>query len=175
LTWLSPPQAADEVFSAQINHAETTLQNKSYLLSANIVYRLSPKAMEALQNGVPLFWQVRIKVTQARFFLWNKTLSESTIRYHLDYHALLNMFRVRNETTGEIHNFSTLSAALDLMSAVRDFPVINQADVDTDTPTNVAIKVDFDPEALPLPLRTVAYLNREWYLSSEWTVWPLKK
>ena len=39
----------------------------------------------------------------------------------------------------------------------------------------VAIKVSFDRDALPLPLRPLAYINPQWYLSSEWTLWPLKK
>jgi hypothetical protein len=38
-----------------------------------------------------------------------------------------------------------------------------------------AVKVNFDRDALPLPLRPIAYIDPQWYLSSDWTLWPLKK
>jgi hypothetical protein len=85
------------------------------------------------------------------------------------------MYRVRNEDNGEIYNFSTLSAALDLMSAVRDFRVIDQARLDPEKEYLCAVKINFNRDALPLPLRPIAYIDPQWYLSSDWTLWPLKK
>lgn len=145
------------------------------MLSADIVYQLSKKAMEALQNGVPLFWDIQVKIQQHRDVLWDKTLVDTAIRYRIQYHALLNMYRVSNESTGEVYNFSTLSAALDLMSAVRDFRLIEKAELAPEKQYLCAVKVNFDREALPLPLRPIAYIDPQWYLSSNWTLWPLKK
>jgi hypothetical protein len=165
---------ADE-FSAEVKQAEITLQGGGYVLSADIVYQLSKKAMEALQNGVPLFWDIQVKIQQHRDVLWDKTLVDTAIRYRIQYHALLNMYRVSNESTGEVYNFSTLSAALDLMSAVRDFRLIEKAELAPEKQYLCAVKVNFDREALPLPLRPIAYIDPQWYLSSNWTLWPLKK
>lgn len=151
------------------------MEGESYVLSADVVYRLSEKAREALQNGVPLFWDIRVKVQRHRTLLWNRTRVDLSIRYRLQYQALLNMYRVRNENTGAVYNFSTLSAALDLMSSVRDFPVTRAAGLDPDKAYVCAVKVDFDRGALPLPLRPMAYIDPQWYLSSDWTLWPLKK
>jgi len=145
------------------------------VLSADIVYQLSEKAKEALQNGVPLFWNIQVKMLQHRNVLWDKTLVDTAIRYRIQYHALLNMYRVRNEGNGEVYNFSTLSAALDLMSAVRNFRVIEKAELAPEKQYLCAVKVNFDREALPLPLRPIAYIDPQWYLSSDWTLWPLKK
>jgi len=175
LAWLSPLPAQAEDYSAEVKAADMTVQGGRYVLSADIGYRLSPKALDALQNGVPLFWTVRIKIQQARNLFWNKTLAETALRYRLQYHALLNMYRVRNENNDDVHNFSTLSAALDSMSALRDLPLINKDAVTAEKQTLVELKVYFDRDALPLPLRPIAYINRQWYLSSDWTVWPLKK
>jgi len=145
------------------------------MLSADILYQLSDKAMEALQNGVPLFWDLQVKVQQQRDVLWNKTLVDTAIRYRIQYHALLNMYRVRNEGNGDVYNFSTLSAALDLMSAVRHFRLIEKAELAPEKQYLCAVKVNFDRDALPLPLRPIAYIDPQWYLSSDWTLWPLKK
>jgi hypothetical protein len=174
LLWLPPFVGYADEFAAEVKQAEITLQGDSYMLSADIVYQLSEKAMEALQNGVPLFWDIQVKIQQ-HDVLWNKTLVEKAIRYRIQYHALLNMYRVRNENSGEVYNFSTLSAALDLMSSVRDFRVTDKADLDLEKQYLLAVKVNFDRDALPLPLRPIAYIDPQWYLSSDWTLWPLKK
>jgi hypothetical protein len=156
-----------------VKDAEISLQNNHYILSADMEYRLSTKAKEALQNGVPLFWDIHIKTLQHRDYFWDKTLANTAIRYRIQYHALLNMYRVRHEGNGELYNFSTLSAALALMSTLRDFDLMDKSLIASDQHYAVGIKVTLDRDALPLPLRPVAYINRQWYLSSDWTLWPL--
>ena len=163
------------VLATDIRRAEIILQDNSYILSADIDYQLSEKAREALQNGVPLFWILHVKVTQQRHNLWDKILAELTMRYRIQYHALLNMYRVKNEYSGAVDNFSTLSAALDWMSTIRNVQILDRDEIEPLKHYVVAIKVHFDRDALPLPLRPVAYINSQWYLSSDWTVWPLKK
>lgn len=165
---------ADE-FSAEVKQAEITLQGDSYVLSADIVYQLSEKALVALQNGVPLFWDIQVKIRQHRDVVWDKTLVDTGIRYRIQYHALLNMYRVSNESNGEVNNFSTLSAALDSMSSIHDFHLIERAKLAPEIQYLYAVKVNFDREALPLPLRPIAYIEPQWYLSSDWTIWPLRK
>jgi len=171
----TPVLSAAEGFGVEVTNAEISLRGDSYVLSADIDYRLSARAKEALQNGVPLFWDIPIKTLQHRDYFWDKTLMNTSIRYRIQYHALLNMYRVRNEGSGELYNFSTLSAALDLMSAIRDFRVMNKAFYMPGKRYAVGIKVTLDRDALPLPLRPVAYTNPQWYLSSDWTLWPLTK
>jgi len=175
LLWLLPFSGYADKFAAEVKQAGVTLQGDSYVLSADIVYQLSEKAMDALQNGVPLFWDLQVKLQQQRDVLWDKTLVDTAIRYRIQYHALLNMYRVRNESNGEVYNFSTLSAALDLMSAVRNFRVIEKSELAPEKQYLCAVKVRFDRDALPLPLRPIAYIDPQWYLSSDWTLWHLKK
>ncbi|MDO9049832.1 MAG: DUF4390 domain-containing protein [Methylobacter sp.] len=171
----TPVLSAIEGFGVEVKNAEITLQGNSYVLSADIDYQLSARAKEALQNGVPLYWDVHIKTLQHRDYFWDKTLVSTGIRYRIQYHALLNMYRVRNEGSGELYNFSTLSAALGLMSMIRDFRVMDKAVSAPGERYAVGIKVTLDRDALPLPLRPVAYTNPQWYLSSDWTLWPLTK
>lgn len=164
-----------EGFGVDVKNAEIRLHGDSYLLAADIDYRLSARAKEALQNGVPLFWDIHIKTLQHRDYFWDNTLTNTGIRYRIQYHALLNMYRVRNEGSRELYNFSTLSAALDLISTIRDFPVMDKALYVSGKRYAVGIKVTLDRDALPLPLRPIAYTNPQWYLSSAWTLWPLTK
>ncbi len=171
----TPVLSVAEGFGVEVKNAEITLQGDSYLLSADIDYKLSARAKEALQNGVPLYWDIHIKALQQRDYFWDNTLTNTGIRYRIQYHALLNMYRVRNEGSRELYNFSTLTAALDLMSTIRDYRVLDKAAYVPGKRYAVGIKVTLDRDALPLPLRPIAYTNPQWYLSSDWTLWPLTK
>ena len=162
-------------FASVIKSVYIDNKDNNNSLVANIDYPLSEKAKEALQNGVPLFWNVYIKIHRPRNILWQKTLLETTLHYRLQYHALLNIYRVINENSGAINNFSTLSAALDLMSNFRDARLLNQIDFDKEKQLVIEFKVEFDRNALPIPLRPIAFLNQQWYLSSDWTAWLWKK
>ncbi|MCF7987136.1 MAG: DUF4390 domain-containing protein [Methylovulum sp.] len=167
--------AATESYGAEVKSVVTALKGEQYVLSANINYRLSPKAMEALQNGVALFWTVHIKSQLVRDFLWNKTLAEKHLHYQLQYHALLNMYRVSHKDTQADYNFVSLASALDSISTLNDLPFLDAKILKPAQHQVVALKIDFDNEALPLPLRPITYFNQQWYLSSAWTVWPLTK
>jgi hypothetical protein len=175
LLWLLPTLSHADTFGVVVKNAEIALQGDSYRLSADIDFQLSARAKEALQNGVPLFWDIQIKTLQHRDYFWDSTLVNAAIRYRIQYHALLNMYRVRNEGSRDVYNFSTLSAALDLMSTIRDFRVMDKTFYVPGKRYLVGIKVTLDRDALPLPLRPVAYANPQWYLSSDWTLWPLTK
>jgi hypothetical protein len=170
---------ANTVYATEVQQAEISIRGTQYVLSADIDYQLSDTAKEALQSGVPLFWTVRIKLVQQRAVLWAKTLMDTSIRYRLQYHALLNMYRVvivqadSTEQSGDTHNFSTLSGALDSMANLHNLPLIDISAIQSDKQYFVHIKAQFERDVLPLPLRPIAYTDPQWYLSSDWTVWPL--
>jgi Domain of unknown function (DUF4390) len=159
----------------RVKSAEVTLLGDDYVLTADIDYQLSEKAIEALNNGVALYWAYQFKIMERRSYLWDKAVAEKAFRYRIQYHALLKMYRVRNENNGVVDNFSSLQAALDLLSTLRDYRLIEKAKIDDQKEYVAGIKVNFERDTLPLPLRPMAYLNPDWYLSSDWTLWPLKK
>lgn len=174
------PLAQADCCAAHIKKAELSHQGTAYLLTADIDYQLSGTALEALQNGVPLVWDIKIKIQRDRTYLWPETLAETIIRYRLQYHALLNLYQVKNETDGKVDSLSTLAAAFNVMSSLRNlhsFDDARLATISANASTSaiwLALKVEFDRNALPLPLQPLAYLNPQWYLSSDWSSWPLK-
>jgi hypothetical protein len=179
LVSLTPVPAYSEDYSdtpgVTVKKAETALLGDNYVLSADIDYQLSQKAIDALRNGVPLFWTYQFKVEEQRDYIWNKPLIEKSFRYRIQYLALLNMYRVRNENNGAVSNFSTLPAALGLLSTLQDYRLIEKAKINGNQRYFAGIKITFERDSLPLPLRPGAYLNSQWYLSSDWFLWPLKE
>lgn len=160
-------------YQAQVKHAMLSLGENDVFLNADLNFHLSPQANEALQNGVPLFWNVKMKVQRMRNFWFDKTLLRKELHYRLQYHALLKMYRVKNENTGVVNSFSTLAAALNEMATVRD---IWRNALNNFSPHEnyvLVIKVLFEDEKLPLPLQSQVLANKQWQLSSDWTSWDL--
>lgn len=167
------------VLATEVKQVYVSSQDGHYLLSTEIDYQLTEKAKEALENGVQLFWTLHIEVLEQRDLFWDRTLLDTAINYRLQYHALLNMYRVvivhPDSMKGDTYNFSTLSAALDLMATLRNFPLLDKSRIEKGKSYYIEIKANFERNALPLPLQPISYINPQWYLSSDWTVWPLKK
>ncbi|MBS3954756.1 MAG: DUF4390 domain-containing protein [Methylomicrobium sp.] len=150
-------------------------QDGHYQLSANIVYNLSSKARNALQKGIPLYWDVSVKVAQSRNWIWDKTIFSYSTRLRIQYQALFNSYRVTRIENNESESYSNLQAALTDMGLIKDLMLVKQSEMDPDQNYYAGIKVNFDREALPLPLRPESYVNSQWYLSSDWMLWPVEK
>jgi len=68
-----------------------------------------------------------------------------------------------------------LTGALDEISILQNFRIMDKTELDPNYTYYAEMKINFDREALPLPLRPIAYLNSQWYLSSTWYTWSLTK
>ncbi|NOQ77413.1 MAG: DUF4390 domain-containing protein [Methylococcaceae bacterium] len=170
---LSKAVGASE-FSTEITNINIEQVADSYELNMDIDFNLSPIAKEALQKGIALAWAVKIKVQQDGV-LWDSTLQEVELNYQIQNHALLNLYSVRDLNAGNKNMFSTLAGALDFISKVRSLLLIDKKLIEFDHRYHIAVKVMFEHESLPVPIRPFSYFDPQWGLSSRWTLWPLQK
>ncbi|MCK5830979.1 MAG: DUF4390 domain-containing protein [Methylococcales bacterium] len=166
--------AYSEDYSAKIKNIIVEVKPKSpwFTLNADINFKLSPIAKEALQKGIVLTWVIVIKVEQEGWF-WNTVLEEKQISYKIKNHELLNLYSV--DENGVVDMFSTLKASFNAISKIRNLAIINKQEIQKNKQILVAVKVLFDREALPIPLRPISYFDSQWALSSQWAIWQQKK
>lgn len=157
----------------EVINAATRLESGVYRLDAQIEYRFSPAALEALQNGVPLTIDIEMEVRRRRSWVWDETVHALTQRFQLEYHALSQQYLVGNLNSGERRAFPTRTAALGFMGRIQDFPLLDRSLLAENERYEGALRVRLDIEALPAPLRLFAYLSDDWRLTSEWRAWPL--
>ena len=169
--------ASASCFAAEDQHitirsASLSLQDKTYLLNAHIDYSLSDEAIKALHNGVTLTFNVDLSIIESRSWLWNKHLNNLSLPYQIKYHTLAETYQVSDNTNNLQHNFSSLSAALRALGKINDTPIhaITNGGVST---VNGSLKAYLNIEALPLPMRPLAYITAGWYLRSDTFQWPL--
>lgn len=177
LLWLSlslalSPAIANE-YGISIKHLELIRQAETYKIDSEIDYQLSPTAKEALEKGIPLTWDVQFEIRQPGF-IWAKRIYKKRLRYTLQYHALLKQYKVIGPDN-HLEMFLSLTAALNYMASPLRGITLAAEQLDSGKHYFLAMKTSFNRELLPVPLRPFAYLNRQWFLSSPWMIWPFQK
>ena len=163
---------ADE-YSAQIHKAELIANGKNLEIQAQIKYQLSPTAKEALHKGVPLTWIVLVEIREVGR-IWDNSIYDQELPYRLQFHALLNQYEVLTPDK-QSEMFLTLNAALSFLASLHDTKPIPAKLLRSGHSYKLAVKCQFDRESLPVPLRPFAYLDSQWYLSSDWYICPIQK
>ena len=157
----------------KILRADTRLIDDVYLLDADIRFELSPAVLEALSNSVPITFSLQMQIRRRRPLLWDETVASLQQDIRLHYHALAQQYVVTDLNSGAQHSYPTRTAALRAIGEVKNFPLLDR-DLLADAEDHyVSLKAELDIEALPAPLRPMAYLSSDWRLSSEWYSWPL--
>ena len=158
----------------QVRYANTRLSDQVYVLNAGIDYSFSETALQALNNGVPLTILLEIDVQRKRRWWLDADVAELEQRYRIRFHALSGQYLVRNLNSGALYTYSTLSSALDALGRVRDLPLLDEKLIEPGEKYEVELKAELDIEALPSPLRPLAYITPAWHLGSDWFVCSLK-
>lgn len=157
----------------RVRHAETTLVDSVYWLDATIDYDPSAAMLEALDNGVTLTFLIELHVTRAREYLWDEDVAALEQRYQLQYHALTDQYVVKNLNSGAQQALPALETALAFMGGVVDLPLLDRKLLQAGDRYLVNMRVSLDVEALPVPMRAIAYFSSDWQLASDWYTWPL--
>lgn len=169
--WSVPALAAPEF---AVRAVDAYVSDGVYHLDARIDYSLTPEVLEALENGVPLNMHVRIEVYRERRWWWDEDIATLDQRYRVQYHALTERYLVENLNSGAPETYSSLTTALDALGRIRNLPVLDRNLLAADEAYRARMRVELDIEALPAPLRPLAYLSSHWRLGSEWYDWSLK-
>lgn len=175
----APSLPADEEATApgasgiSIQTAQSELKNEVHYLNAQIAFAFGRQVNEALLEGVPLTFLFDIEIVRARPWLWNERVAALEQRYQISYHALTRQYMVRNLNIGTQRNFPTIEAALSMLGAVVDLPLIDANLLQADQVYRGRLHVRLDSNTLPVPLRLIALMSADWRLASEWREWEL--
>jgi hypothetical protein len=91
----------------------------------------------------------------------------------VSYHALSRQYLLTNLNTRNVNTFNSLDLLLESLGTVRDFPLIDAGLLQADKDYLIRMRVYFDYDQLPIPLRMRAYSSSAWRPDSGWLVWPL--
>lgn len=143
----------------------------AFFLTARIHYQLSKEAHSALKNGITLNFTVNVSVIEPRPWLPNKVHLTLPLTYQLKYHTLAKAYQL-TDMRQQQYNFSRLEPALHALGILKDIS-LHASLIQNKKNLQGRIKVALDIEALPLPMRPMAYISPGWHLRSNTYLWPI--
>jgi len=158
----------------EIRSASTRLDDGVWYLAARIDYRLNRETLEALQNGIPLTFELRVELTRQRSWLPDEDVASLRQDFELSWQPLARSYLVRNKNSGDQRAHTTLFAALNDLGRITALPLIDAALVDDAENYEVSLRAALDQQQLPGPLRMLAFWDDDFTLESEWYRWDLR-
>lgn len=156
----------------QVMTVQPRVEDTRVVVRAVMDLDLSDAAERALVSGIPLDFLLVFRLRRPRALWWDETLGRWTLRAHLSYHALSGRYLVRLGDGGRLRSFATQRAALRYLGTAERVSFPLPPDARPADRYRLDLRVRLDREALPLPLRPLAYLRADWRLDSHWTRWP---
>ena len=158
-----------------VEHATLRPAGGTWVADARIDFAFSEDNLEAMSNGVALTVIVDIEVRRERGKWWDETLAARELRYRIETSVLTGRYRVRNLTDGSARNYRSLEEMMESLGHLESIPVIARERLSTDARHGARIRARLDIEALPSPLRPIAYLSPMWRLNSGWFEWWIEQ
>ncbi|AGA90041.1 hypothetical protein Thimo_1244 [Thioflavicoccus mobilis 8321] len=172
--WLATLSLAVAAAEIQVENISIRLEDGVYVMDGHIGFGLSDTALEALDNGVPLTFELHVQVRRDGAWIWEESLYDQRVRKTIRYKPLSERYSI-DEPVGDGNSFVTRDAALAALGTLRGFRLVEKGELDPDKHYQVHVHVALDIDELPLPLRPLAYLKPSWKLESKWSKWPLER
>jgi len=170
--WLLLFSSAVQSESFQVSSAHINKIGNGYILNAGIKYPLTPRVLEAIDNGVPIIFSQQLELIKSTpllgsYWQWTETLWTTDIRHEIRYHALSQQYILHAIDTNTQRNFPTLRVALQALGQIADLNLPPEHFEDTE---NLILKLrsGIDLYALPTPMRPGALISSKWQLTSPW-------
>lgn len=170
--WLVLFSSAVHAVVFSISFAQINKIGNGYVLNAVIKYPLTPRVLEAIENGVPIVFSQEFELLKStpllgRYWQWTETLWSTEIRHELRYHALSQQYVLHAIDTNSQRNFPSLNVALNALGQIDN---LNLPPEHFDSTENVTLQLrsGIDLYALPTPMRPGALISRKWQLTSPW-------
>ena len=169
----APAAPASEGFV--VEHAALRTEGGTCVVDSRIDFAFSEDNIEAMRNGVPLTIVIDIELRRVRGQWWDETLAARQLRYRIDTNVLTGRYRVRDIGRGGLRNYRSLDKMIEELGHLESVPIIARDRLSADERYAARIRARLDIEALPSPLRPIAYLSPSWRLNSGWFEWQVRQ
>lgn len=164
-TFASAQQSAAQVRAVKLEPAKPPLP-KGWTLSAEFGLGLGDKLREAVERGLPLQFAVDFKLLKPRWYWADEEVVSASYPFNLSYHALTRTYRL--VTPSQTLTFNRLEDAVEAMSKVAQWPVIQKDAISVGEKYNAKVRFRLVLTEMPKPFQISALVNTEWDLSTEW-------
>jgi hypothetical protein len=161
-----------EALNAQVTEAEP---GPGFLLDGQFSISLSSGAKEALENGVPLVFELQVQLVRVHRWLWDAVKVELKLTRQIQYHDISRSYVVKDINADTQRNFRRLADAMDAVGMLEGLLLTDGQPLEDGADYKVRLRGSLDIESLPTPVRLIAYVSSAWDMNSEWHVWSLDR
>jgi hypothetical protein len=166
---LAPLQAvADERIGVMAASLELAKEggNGAIVLNATFEFELPQALEEAVQKGIALYFNTEFELFRKRWYWFDRRVVSETLTYRLSYSPLTRQYRLARG--GLSQPFESLEEALALVKSVRNWKVLDRAQLSQRDDYDAQVRMRLDVSQLPKPFQVNAITSREWNLASDW-------
>lgn len=151
---------------------DSNVVGDSLRFSAVVDAKLAPPVIEALNKGIPLEVAVDVIMEEHRRIWWDPELNTWELRRRIEYHPLSKQYLVHGVGIAA-DAFATLETALKHLGTWRDIKLLVPTRLHAKGDYRLRLRARLDIEALPAPMRPLAYASSAWRASSGWKKWKV--
>lgn len=170
LLWLCCAGLASAA-EVEIGQPQLVAGDETYTLAADFNFDFNARLEEAVSKGLVLHFVIEFEMTRPRWYWVDEKLVSRSQTLRLSYQPLTRQYRL---SSGALYrSFPTLTQALEALSHVRGWTVIEKGDpaYRPGETFQAALRFRLDISQLPRPFQISAFGNKEWMLSSDWKTW----
>lgn len=156
-----------------VKSANTHLNGSVFFLNAVFEIQLPFYITDAIDQGFNLPVLMEIEVFKSKSFWFDEQVVYIKQQYQLNYHPLLDAVSVYNVNSGRRQYFSSLTEAIQHLTVILDFPVLDKNNLPDDRSYQARIRLGVDQSQLPIPLKSSSLWKNNWDLKSEWYEWEV--
>jgi hypothetical protein len=164
---------ADEPVRLQEPHFHVLHADKadpgSTFLDAQFEFDLPSSLREAVEHGVPLYFNVDLEVSKSRWYWFDKRVVSGSMVTRLSYSPLTRQYRLTRG--GLALPFESLDQAVATLRRVVQWRIGDGHVLDGDN-LHARLRLHLDVSMLPKPFQVSALTDRDWSLDSEWLAIP---
>ena len=174
LIFLFPPAAwcASPGLDFHVRHVDTRLDGETWLLDAGIALEFNRESREAMESGVPLTVLLEVEVAREGFFR-DEGVRRIRIPYRIERHALSERYVVTHVPSGKTRTYAAIEDASAKLGTLRGLTLVQREELLPGQRYRVRLRARLDIEALPSPLRPLAWFRSLWRLRGDWFTWVL--
>ena len=136
------------------------------VLNATFEFELPQALEEAVQKGIALYFNIEFELFRKRWYWFDRMVASQTLVYRLSYSPLTRQYRLARG--GLSQPFDSLDEALALVKSVRNWKVMDRAQLSPRDDYEAQVRMRLDVSQLPKPFQVNAITSREWSLASDW-------
>jgi len=150
-----------EVVAANLRAVEDGL-----VLDADFAFDLTPRLVEVVANGVPLYFDVEFELGRRRWYWFDEKAASRKLQLRLSYHPLSRQYRLASGPLQQ--NYSSLEDALGVLRRLRGWLVVDRTVGFSNADYEAAVRLRLDTTQLPKPFQVSALTARDLHLETPW-------